>query len=224
MAARLLHAPPPLAAHRFTRRSEKCWKMGGSGSTSSRLLLLLIWRLSFVATEAAVEMCLLAVLSRRNGQIGGYRWVSVWRCWGCWLCGRCRVGAAAGGQICGVQRATVNLWQLKTALLWLMEWTTLMGWGDEGKSQGEGRQICSELWRKSWWGKGRRCSGRGRRKWRWVFCWGLLVKGELQQGKKKGELAERESLLAEGRRKAGSRFVREERPRGGGSWTKEKGC
>jgi hypothetical protein len=34
--------------------------------------------------------------------------------------------------------------------------------------------------------------------------------GELPQGKEKGELAERESLLAGGRRRVESRFVREE--------------
>ena len=36
------------------------------------------------------------------------------------------------------------------------------------------------------------------------------VEGELQQGKEMGEPTERESSLAEGRRRAGSRFVREE--------------
>jgi len=46
--------------------------VGGSGGwLVLGLLLPLIWWLSSVAAEATVEMSLLAVLRRRNGQIGG---------------------------------------------------------------------------------------------------------------------------------------------------------
>jgi len=37
VVARLLLAPPPLAARGFTGRHEKRWKMGGSGLASSPL-------------------------------------------------------------------------------------------------------------------------------------------------------------------------------------------
>jgi hypothetical protein len=48
--------------------------VGGSGGRLVLdLLLPLIWWLSSVAAEAAVEMSLLAVLRWRNGQIGGCR-------------------------------------------------------------------------------------------------------------------------------------------------------
>jgi hypothetical protein len=40
VAARLLHAPPSLAARGFTRRRKKKKQQGGSGSTSSPLLFL----------------------------------------------------------------------------------------------------------------------------------------------------------------------------------------
>jgi hypothetical protein len=40
MVARLLHAPPSLAARGFTRRRKKQKKQQGSGSTSSPLLFL----------------------------------------------------------------------------------------------------------------------------------------------------------------------------------------
>jgi hypothetical protein len=52
--------------------------VGGSGGRLVLgLLLPLIWWLSSIAAEAAVEMSLLAMLRRRNGQIGGCR---------CWCC------------------------------------------------------------------------------------------------------------------------------------------
>jgi len=57
--------------------------------------------------------CASVVSGRRNWRrkecwlIASFGWK--WR----WICGRRRVGAAAGGQICGVQRATGNRWPVE---------------------------------------------------------------------------------------------------------------